>query len=72
MDGKPLAVCLNAANFALMDAGISLRGILTAAACSYTNERVVVDVCDQDDQDSSGTVTIGSISMQILCAACCL
>ncbi|KAI6204896.1 hypothetical protein M3Y94_00730300 [Aphelenchoides besseyi] len=62
MDGNNIAVCLNAANFALIDAGITMRGLLAVLNCAYVNEQVVVDVCDQDDQDASGAVTIGSIN----------
>jgi exosome complex component RRP41 len=63
-DGNNVAVCLNAANFALMDAGLNMRGVLTVANCTYINETVIVDVCDQDEQDTSGSVSIGSISGQ--------
>ncbi|KAI6192141.1 hypothetical protein M3Y97_00304800 [Aphelenchoides bicaudatus] len=60
-DGNNVAVCLNAANFALIDASINMRGILTVANCTHINEEVVVDVCDQDEPDTNGTVTIGSV-----------
>lgn len=56
-----MAVCLNAANFALIDSGINMLGILTVANCTYINEAVIVDVCDQDEPDTCGTVSIGSI-----------
>ncbi|KAI6240650.1 Exosome complex component RRP41 [Aphelenchoides fujianensis] len=61
-DGNNVAVCLNAANFALMDAGITMRGLLAVLNCAYVNEQVIVDVCEQDEQDASGAVTVGSIN----------
>ncbi|CAD5219392.1 unnamed protein product [Bursaphelenchus okinawaensis] len=61
-DGNNIAVCLNAANFALMDAGVYMKGLLTVAACSYANDNVVVDVCDLDQQESNGVVLVGSIN----------
>lgn len=43
-----------------------MRGILTVANCTYLNEEVIVDVCDQDEPDTNGTVTIGSIGKLFL------
>lgn len=59
-----MSVCLNAANFALVDAGVNMRGILTVVSCA--SEPVIVDVCDQDDQDTNGIVLIGSIGKSML------
>ncbi|CAD5226411.1 unnamed protein product [Bursaphelenchus xylophilus] len=61
-DGNNIAVCLNAANFALMDAGIYMKGLLTVAACSYSNDNVIVDISDLDQQESNGAVLVGSIN----------
>lgn len=43
-DGGNLAVCINAASLALVDAGIAVKGLVSAATCGCVGDTPVVDL----------------------------
>lgn len=62
-DGSNLAACVNAASLALADAGVPMRGIVSAASCSCAFGGVIcADTSFREESASVGRVTVATIS----------
>jgi len=53
-DGGNLSACINAANLALIDAGVPLKGFVASCTCSCFNDVPVVDVNHMEESSSNG------------------
>lgn len=53
-DGGNLAACINAASLALVDAGVAVKGIVSASTCGCVGETPVVDV-NHNEEASGGS-----------------
>lgn len=53
-DGGNLSACINAANLALIDAGVPLKDYVVSCTCSCFNDVPVIDVNHLEETSSSG------------------
>uniref|UniRef100_A0A915D0G8 Exoribonuclease phosphorolytic domain-containing protein n=1 Tax=Ditylenchus dipsaci TaxID=166011 RepID=A0A915D0G8_9BILA len=60
-DGGNLAACVNAASLALADAGISIRGLISAVECGSVNGVPCADMSSRENNDVVPRVTLGTI-----------
>ncbi|MHA1686467.1 MAG: exosome complex exonuclease Rrp41 [Candidatus Heimdallarchaeaceae archaeon] len=58
-DGGTRCASLTAASVALADAGIPMRGLISAVAAGLANDQVILDLFDIEDQKGSGDVPLG-------------
>lgn len=52
---------LNAASVALADAGIPMKGLISAVACGKVDGKVVLDLCKEEDNDGDADLPIAII-----------
>lgn len=57
-DGSQLAACVNAASLALADAGIPMKGIVSAVTCTMFEGVSVVDIMSREENDISPRLTV--------------
>ncbi|CAI4222095.1 unnamed protein product [Auanema sp. JU1783] len=61
-DGSNLAACVNAASLALADAGIPVKGLVSAVTCGIVDGTPVVDVNSREETDLMPRLTLATIS----------
>jgi exosome complex component RRP41 len=57
-DGGTRAASITAASLALADAGLPLRGLVSAVAAGKINDKIVLDLSDIEDKDGEGDLPI--------------
>lgn len=61
-DGSRLSSCINAASLALVDAGISMRGVITSVTSSCVDGKPVMDVSSREENDTIPRIVVASLS----------
>lgn len=61
-DGSTLSACINSASFALCDAGIPMKGVVSSITCGIVDGVVISDVNSREETDMVPRVTLATLS----------
>ncbi|CAJ0937386.1 unnamed protein product, partial [Mesorhabditis belari] len=61
-DGSLLSTCINAATLALCDAGIPMKGVVSATTCGIAEGTVICDLNNREENDLVPRITLATIS----------
>ncbi|CAJ0572543.1 unnamed protein product, partial [Mesorhabditis spiculigera] len=63
-DGSVLSTCINAASLALCDAGVAMKGVVSAITCGMAEGKPICDLNNREENDLVPRVTLATISGQ--------